>query len=77
MGSASPHINVVCACGHGFKVHHSNVKGGEAIKCPACAKPMVCDPASDNPSVRKALKAARQFRLTGGEHSQSKPAIRF
>lgn len=71
MGSASPRIDVVCTCGKGFKEHHSKIKAGEAVKCPACARPVVFDSSSENPNVRTALRAARKFRLGGGEQTST------
>jgi DNA-directed RNA polymerase subunit RPC12/RpoP len=79
MGSASPRIHVVCpSCGSGFKEHHSKIKSGQTLPCQRCGERIVFDSTSDNPNVRKALRDARQFRMSGGQQTISaKPVLRL
>ena len=57
-------IKIVCRkCTKTFKEHHSKIRNGLSITCPACALPIVFDSNSEELNTRKALTAARQFRL--------------
>jgi DNA-directed RNA polymerase subunit RPC12/RpoP len=63
-GSQMSTIKIVCGkCIKTFKEHHSKIRNGLSITCPACALPIVFDSNSEDLNTRKALTAARQFRL--------------
>jgi hypothetical protein len=57
-------IKIVCGkCTAAFNEHHSKIRGGQSVICPACAQPIAFDGNSEDLNARKALIAARRFRL--------------
>ena len=57
-------IKIVCGkCTKTFKEHHSKIRSGLSVSCPACAQPIVFDGNSKDLNTRRPLTAARQFRL--------------
>jgi len=53
-------IKIVCEkCTKIFKEHHSMIRNGLSITCPACALPIVFDSNSEDLNTRKALTAVR------------------
>jgi hypothetical protein len=57
-------IKIVCGkCTKTFNEHHSKIRSGLSVTCPACAQPIVFDSNSEDLNVRKALTAARRFRM--------------
>ena len=58
-------IQIVCSkCGNRFNEHHSKIRGGLSVNCLACNQPVIFEGTSEDPNVRKALIAARRFRLS-------------
>ena len=58
-------IQIICGkCGNTFKEHHSKIRSGLSATCPACAQSIVFEGNSEDPNIRKALNAARRFRLS-------------
>ena len=57
-------VKIVCGkCTEIFKEHHAKIRNGLSVSCPACAEPIVFDDGSKDLNIRKALAAARHFRL--------------
>ena len=57
-------IKIVCGkCTAAFDEHHSKIRGGLSVICPTCAQPIVFEGNSEDLNARKALIAARRFRL--------------
>jgi DNA-directed RNA polymerase subunit RPC12/RpoP len=57
-------IKIVCGkCTQPFTEHHSKIRSGLSVTCPACAQPIVFDSNSEDLNTRRALTAARHFRL--------------
>ena len=57
-------IKIVCGkCTKAFDKHHSKIRGDLSVICPACAQPIVFEGNSEDLNARKALIAARRFRL--------------
>jgi hypothetical protein len=57
-------IKIVCGkCAEIFKEHQSKIRDGFSVTCPVCAEPIVFDSNSKDLNIRRALTAARQFRL--------------
>jgi DNA-directed RNA polymerase subunit RPC12/RpoP len=60
-------IKIICEkCSNIFNEHHSNIRQGLSVVCPACAQPIVFDGNSEDMNARKALTAARRVRLQAG-----------
>jgi DNA-directed RNA polymerase subunit RPC12/RpoP len=57
-------IKIVCGkCTKAFKEHQSKIRDGLSVTCPACTEPIVFDSNSNELNVKRALHAARLFRL--------------
>jgi DNA-directed RNA polymerase subunit RPC12/RpoP len=57
-------ITIVCGkCTKTFNEHHSKIRGGLSVTCPGCAQPILFDNNSEDLNIRKALIAARRFRV--------------
>jgi hypothetical protein len=57
-------IKIVCGkCTAIFNEHHSKIRNGLSVTCPGCAEPIVFDDNSKDLNSKKALNAARKFRL--------------
>jgi hypothetical protein len=57
-------IKIVCEkCTEIFKEHHSKIRNSLSVTCPVCAEPIVFDSNSKDLNIRRALTAARKFRL--------------
>ena len=63
-------IEITCGkCGNTFKEHHSKIRSGLVSTCPACAQPIGFEANSEDPNIRKALNAARRFRLNASANA--------
>ena len=63
-------IQITCGkCASSFKEHHSKIRSGLVITCPACAQPIGFEGNSEDPNIRKALNAARRFRLNASANA--------
>jgi DNA-directed RNA polymerase subunit RPC12/RpoP len=57
-------VEIICGkCSNTFKEHHSKIRSGLSVTCPACTKPIVFDSNSEDLNIRRTLTAARRFRL--------------
>jgi DNA-directed RNA polymerase subunit RPC12/RpoP len=57
-------IKIVCGkCTKTFNEHHSKIRSGLSVTCPGCAQPIVLDGNSEDLNIRRALTAARRFRV--------------
>jgi hypothetical protein len=65
-------IKIVCGkCTKAFDKHHSKIRGDLSVICPASAQPIVFEDNSEDLNARKALIAARRFRLEAGVAQKS------
>jgi DNA-directed RNA polymerase subunit RPC12/RpoP len=65
-------IKIVCGkCTEAFGEHHSKIRGGLSVICPACAQPIIFKGNSEDLNARKALIAARRFRLEASAAQKS------
>lgn len=61
----NPRIQVTCpACVRSFTEHHSKIRASQTIKCLGCHGDIVFENTSQHSSVKKALSAARHYRLS-------------
>lgn len=57
-------IKVVCPeCSKVFTHHQSKIRNGLSVSCPACGRHIVFDINSEDLNVRRALAAARRYRM--------------
>jgi predicted Zn finger-like uncharacterized protein len=74
---ASPHIAVVCnRCKASFPVHHSKIRLEASLVCASCGAEVVITANSPDDNMRKALSAARRYRL-GANNGFAKPIVRL
>ena len=60
-------IKIVCGkCSDIFNEHHSKIRQGLSVTCPACAQPIIFDGNSKDMNARKALASARHYRMQAG-----------
>jgi hypothetical protein len=65
-------IKIVCGkCTKTFKEHHSMIRSGLSVICPACAQPIIFESNLEDLNARKALIAARRFRLEASAAQKS------
>jgi hypothetical protein len=65
-------IEIICGkCTEIFKEHHSKIRSGLSVNCRTCAQPIVFDSNSEDLNIRKALAAARRFRLQASGEIQT------
>jgi endogenous inhibitor of DNA gyrase (YacG/DUF329 family) len=74
---ASPLILVTCpSCAKASRLHQSKIRSGLSHPCPQCGKDIPFDGESPDLNIKKALNAARKFRLTAANPT-AKPTIKF
>jgi hypothetical protein len=60
----SDRIKVLCSkCRKPFSERANRLKNGYQVQCPNCMKLITFDSGSEDPNIRRPLKAARDFRL--------------
>jgi DNA-directed RNA polymerase subunit RPC12/RpoP len=61
-------INILCSkCRKSFGERASRLRNGYQVQCPHCMKLIIFDSSSEDPNIRRPLKAARDFRLAAEE----------
>jgi predicted amidophosphoribosyltransferase len=61
-------IKIICSkCRKVFTERAPRIRNGFQMQCPHCMKPVTFDSSSEDPNVRRPLKAARDFRLAAEE----------
>jgi len=69
-------VKIICGkCAKPFKEHHSKIRNGTSVSCPACGQKIDFDSRSADLNVRRALSAARQFRLSSNAGIDAAPAV--
>ena len=62
------HIKIVCSnCRKNFREREQRLKPGHQTQCPHCMRLITFDSGSEDPNIRRPLKAAREFRLRAEE----------
>jgi DNA-directed RNA polymerase subunit RPC12/RpoP len=57
-------IKIVCSnCRKNFHERAQRLKPGDQTQCPHCMRLITFDSGSEDPNIRRPLKAARDFRL--------------
>ena len=57
-------IKIICSkCAKAFSERAARLRNGYQMQCPHCSKLIIFDTSSEDPNVRRPLKAARDFRL--------------
>lgn len=61
-------IKIVCSnCRNNFHEREQRLKPGHQTQCPHCMRLITFDSGSEDPNIRRPLKAARDFRLKAEE----------
>ncbi len=61
-------IKIVCSnCRKMFNERAQRLKPGHQVQCPHCMRLIAFDSGSEDPNIRRPLKAARDFRLAAEE----------
>jgi DNA-directed RNA polymerase subunit RPC12/RpoP len=61
-------IKIICSkCRKVFTERAQRLRNGYQMQCPHCMKLITFDTSSEDPNVRRPLKAARDFRLAAEE----------
>ena len=61
-------IKVLCSkCRTPFGERAQRLRNGYQVQCPHCMKLITFDSSSEDPNIRRPLKAARDFRLAAEE----------
>jgi DNA-directed RNA polymerase subunit RPC12/RpoP len=61
-------IKIICSrCRKVFRERAPRIRNGYQMQCPYCMKLITFDSSSEDPNARRALKAARDFRLAAEE----------
>jgi DNA-directed RNA polymerase subunit RPC12/RpoP len=61
-------INVLCSkCRQPFGERAQRLRTGYQVQCPHCMKLITFDSSSEDPNIRRPLKAARDFRIAAEE----------
>ena len=64
----SDRIKCLCSnCRKPFSEKANRLKNGYQVQCPHCMKLITFDSSSEDPNVRRPLKAARDFRIAAEE----------
>lgn len=57
-------IKIVCSkCRKPFSERAQRLRNGYQVQCPHCMKLITFDSSSEDPNIRRPLKAARDFRM--------------
>ena len=61
-------IKILCSkCNKPFSEKAPRLRNGYQVQCPNCMKLITFDTSSEDPNVRRPLKAARDFRIAAEE----------
>jgi len=61
-------IKIVCSkCRKPFSERAQRLRNGYQVQCPHCMKLITFDSSSEDPNIRRPLKAARDFRMAAEE----------
>jgi hypothetical protein len=61
-------IKILCSkCRKPFSERAQRLRNGYQVQCPNCIKLITFDSGSDDPNIRRPLKAARDFRIAAEE----------
>jgi DNA-directed RNA polymerase subunit RPC12/RpoP len=61
-------VKIVCSkCGKSFSERAPQLRNGYQVQCPHCMKLITFDSSSEDPNIRRPLKAARDFRIAAEE----------
>jgi DNA-directed RNA polymerase subunit RPC12/RpoP len=61
-------IKILCSnCGKPFGERAQRLRNGYQVQCPNCMKLITFDSSSEDPNIRRPLKAARDFRIAAEE----------
>ena len=61
-------IKILCSkCRKPFSERAQRLRNGYQVQCPHCMKLITFDSSSEDPNVRRPLKAARDFRIAAEE----------
>ena len=61
-------IAVLCSkCSKSFSERAQRLRNGYQVQCPNCMKLITFDSSSEDPNIRRPLKAARDFRMAAEE----------
>jgi hypothetical protein len=61
-------IKIICSkCRQPFTERAPRIRNGYQMQCPHCMKLITFDNGSEDPNVRRPLKAARDFRIAAEE----------
>jgi DNA-directed RNA polymerase subunit RPC12/RpoP len=61
-------IKILCSkCSKPFGERANRLRNGYQVQCPHCMKLITFDSSSEDPNVRRPLKAARDFRIAAEE----------
>jgi DNA-directed RNA polymerase subunit RPC12/RpoP len=61
-------IKVLCSkCSKPFSERAQRLRNGYQVQCPNCMKLITFDSSSEDPNIRRPLKAARDFRFAAEE----------
>jgi hypothetical protein len=65
---ADDRIKILCSkCNKPFGERAPRLRDGYQVQCPNCMKLITFDSSSEDPNVRRPLKAARDFRIAAEE----------
>ena len=61
-------IKILCSkCSKPFGERAQRLRNGYQVRCPNCMKLITFDSSSEDPNIRRPLKAARDFRIAAEE----------
>jgi DNA-directed RNA polymerase subunit RPC12/RpoP len=61
-------IKIPCSkCRKSFSERAARLRNGYQVQCPHCMKLITFDSSSEDPNIRRPLKAARDFRIAAEE----------
>jgi hypothetical protein len=61
-------IKILCSkCNKPFSERAQRLRTGYQVQCPHCMKLITFDSSSEDPNIRRPLKAARDFRIAAEE----------
>jgi DNA-directed RNA polymerase subunit RPC12/RpoP len=61
-------IKILCSkCKQPFNERAQRLRAGYQVQCPNCMKLITFDSSSEDPNIRRPLKAARDFRIAAEE----------
>ena len=61
-------IKIMCSkCRKSFRERAARLRNGYQVQCPNCMQLITFDSSSEDPNIRRPLKAARDFRIAAEE----------